>query len=127
MATEQLTMFEDIDESLVRSEVVKALIEYRALKVQKENMEERIAVGAIHLYPSVREVNPLNNMKVKQMEKALEHSLNDDERLIIEKKYLSGVKVKDTQVYIDLGFDKDRYYEIKRSAILLIATALGII
>ena len=36
-------MFEDIDESLVRSEVVKALIEYRALKVQKENMEERIA------------------------------------------------------------------------------------
>ncbi|MCI1593066.1 ArpU family phage packaging/lysis transcriptional regulator [Heyndrickxia oleronia] len=127
MATEQLTMFEDIDESLVRSEVVKALIEYRALKVQKENMEERIAAGAIHLYPSVREVNPLNNMKVRQMEKALEHSLNEDERLIIEKKYLSGVKVKDTQVYMDLGFDKDRYYEIKRSAILLIATALGII
>lgn len=127
LAAEQLAMFEDINESLVRSEVIKALIEYRALKVQKENMQERIAAGARNLYPSVREVNPLNEMKVSQMEKALKHSLNEDERSIIERKYLSGVKVKDTEVYKDLGLDKDRYYEIKRSAILFIATALGII
>jgi ArpU family phage transcriptional regulator len=125
--SEQLAMFKEVDDSIVRSEVVKALIEYRALKVQSENMQERIAAGATNLYPTVRKVNPLNELKVKQMERALRHSLNDEERQIIERKYLSGVKVKDIEVYIDIGLDKDRYYEIKRSAISLIATALGII
>jgi len=124
---EQLELFEEVDESIVRSEVVKALIEYRALKVQRENMQERLAADALHLYPSVRKVNPLNELKVKQMERALNQSLNEEERQIIVKKYLSGVKIKDIEVYLDLGLDKDRYYEIKRSAINLIATALGII
>jgi ArpU family phage transcriptional regulator len=127
LAPEQLEMFEEIDESVVRTEVVKALIEYRALKVQTENMQERMAAGVTNLYPSVRGISPLNEMKVKQMNRALKYSLNEDERLIIEKKYLSGVKVKDIQIYLELGLDKDRYYEIKRSAISLIATALGII
>lgn len=124
---EQLELFEEVDESIVRTEVVKALIEYRALKVQSENMQERLAADALNLYPSVRKVNPLNELKVKQMERTLNHSLNEEERQIIEKKYLSGVKIKDIQVYVDLGLDKDRYYEIKRTAINLIATALGII
>lgn len=127
LTPEQLVMFEEVDESIVRSEVVKVLIEYRALKVQIENMQERIAAGAINLYPSVRKVSPLNEMKVRQMDRALQYSLNEDERLIIEKKYLSGVKVKDIEVYMEIGLAKDRYYEIKRSAISLIATALGII
>jgi ArpU family phage transcriptional regulator len=120
-------MFEAVDESIVRLEVVKALIEFRALKVQLENLKERNAAGVLNLYPCVRKVNPLNEMKVRQMERALTNSLNEDERLIIEKKYLSGIKVKDIDVYMELGLDKDRYYEIKRSAISLIATALGII
>jgi ArpU family phage transcriptional regulator len=127
LAPEQLAMFEEVDESVVRSEVVKALIEYRALKVQNENMQERIEAGATNLFPSVRKVNPLNELKVRQMDRALKHSLNEEERLIIEKKYLSGVKIKDIQIYLEIGLDKDRYYEIKRSAISLIATALGII
>lgn len=127
LAIEQLELFEEVDESIVRSEVVKALIEYRALKVQRENMQERLAADALNLYPSVRKINPLNELKVRQMERALNQSLNEEERQIIQKKYLSGVKIKDIQVYVDLGLDKDRYYEIKRSAINLIATALGII
>lgn len=124
---EQLAMFEEVDESIVRSEVVKALIEYRALKVQNENLQERIEAGATNLFPSIRKVNPLNEMKVRQMDRALKYSLNEEERLIIGKKYLSGVKIKDIEIYMEIGLDKDRYYEIKRSAISLIATALGII
>jgi ArpU family phage transcriptional regulator len=127
MTSEQLAMFEEVDESIVRIEVIKALIEYRALKVQIENMQERLAAGAINLYPTIRKSNPLNELKVRQIERALKNSLNEDERLIIEKKYLSGIKVKDIDVYMEIGLDKDRYYEIKRSAISLIATALGII
>ncbi|MGE8203979.1 ArpU family phage packaging/lysis transcriptional regulator [Heyndrickxia sp. NPDC080065] len=127
MEAEQLVMFEDVDKSLVRSEVINALIEYRALKVQNENIQERIEVGATNLYPSIREVDPLNKIKVSQMERSLKHSLNEDERSLLERKYLSGVRVKDIEVYNDLGLDKDKYYEIKRSAIFNLATALGII
>lgn len=127
MIADQLEMFEEIDESKVRSEVVKALVEYRALKVQIENMQERIAAGADNLFPTVRKTNPLNELKVKQVERTLNCSLNDDQRKIIEMKYLSGVKVKDIQIYTEIGLDKDKYYEIKRSAIALVATALGII
>lgn len=127
MTTEQLTFFEEVNESEVRSEVVKALIEYRALKVKIENMRERVEAGIDNLYPSIRKSSPLDELKVKQMERALNHSLNVDERKIIEMKYLSGTKVKDISVYMEIGLDKDRYYEIKRAAIANMATALGII
>lgn len=127
MANEQLEMFEEIDAKRVRSIVIKELRLYRALKVQLENIEERNVHGAIDLYPTVRKSNEENNLKVKQMERALAHSLDADERKIIEMKYLSGEREKDISVYMDLGMKKDRYYEIKHQAILYLATALAII
>jgi ArpU family phage transcriptional regulator len=127
VTSEQLAMFEEVDDSKVRSEVVKALIEYRALKAQSEIMKERSAAGITSLYPSVRKLNPLNELKVKEIEKIINYFLNEEERRIIERKYLSGTKVKDIEVYLDIGLERKQYYEIKRSAIYLIASALGII
>lgn len=69
----------------------------------------------------------MNELKVKQMERALQNSLDDEERLIIEKKYLTATRVKDINIYMELGMKKDTYYEIKQRAIYRIATALGII
>lgn len=61
------------------------------------------------------------------MERALKNSLDDEERLIIEKKYLTAARMKDINIYMELGMKKDTYYEIKQRAILRIATAFGII
>lgn len=78
-------------------------------------------------FPSIRDSFILNELKVKQMERALENSLDDEERMIIEKKYLAASQTKDIHIYMELGMKKDTYYEIKERAILRIATALGII
>lgn len=83
-------------------------------------LKESVDAG-ISLCPS------LNELKVKQMERALENSLNDEECMIIEKKYLAASQTKDIHIYMELGMKKDTYYEMKQRAILRIATELGII
>ncbi|MGG3629613.1 hypothetical protein CHCC19466_0520 [Bacillus licheniformis] len=106
--------------------VIKELKEYRALKVQIENKKECIREGVM-LFPAIWDSFTVNELKVKQMERALKKSLDDEERLIIEKKYLTAARVKDINIYMELGMKKDTYYEIKQRAICRIATALGII
>lgn len=70
----------------------------------------------------------VNELKVKQMDRApLENCLDEDERSILEKKYLSSRKIKDLEIMIELGLKRDKFYQVKRQAICNIATALGII
>lgn len=127
MGCEQLNLLGELDEKEVRSIVIKELRLYRALKVQLENMEERNDQGINGLYPNLRKINKENQLKVKQMERALNQSLDVEERKIISMKYLSGERKKDIAVYMELGMKKDRYYKIKPLAIKYLATALGII
>ncbi len=68
-----------------------------------------------------------HEIRFKQIERTLKHALDEDERRIIEMKYLGNRKVKDSYVYNELMMKRDPFYEKKRSAIQLIATALGII
>lgn len=124
---DQLKMFEEIDYKELQSIVVKELRLYKALKVQIENMDERNSQDATRLYPTMRTINDTNRLKVEQMERALNHSLDREEREIIEMKYLSGEREKDITVYMDLMMSKDRYYETKQHAIRYLGTALGII
>ncbi|MEC0286014.1 ArpU family phage packaging/lysis transcriptional regulator [Bacillus subtilis] len=124
--TEQLSFLHPVDLKAVRKIVIKELKDYRALKVQLENKKESVDAG-ISPFPSIRDSFILNELKVKQMERALENSLDDEERMIIEKKYLTASQTKDIHIYMELGMKKDTYYEIKHRAILRIATALGII
>lgn len=123
--TEQLSFLHPGDLKAVRKIVIKELKDYRALKVQLENKKSNDA--GISPFPSIRDSFILNELKVKQMERALENSLDDEERMIIEKKYLTASQTKDIHIYMGLGMKKDTYYEIKQRAILRIATALGII
>ncbi|WP_017475042.1 ArpU family phage packaging/lysis transcriptional regulator, partial [Bacillus licheniformis] len=44
-----------------------------------------------------------------------------------EKKYLTAARVKDINIYMDLGITKNAYYRLKKRAIYRLATALGII
>ncbi|EEL78692.1 hypothetical protein bcere0028_56940 [Bacillus cereus AH1271] len=68
-----------------------------------------------------------HEIRFKQIERTLKHALDNDQRQIIELKYLGNEKVKDSYVYNELMMRRDNFYENKKSAIWLIAMALGII
>ncbi|WP_339235401.1 ArpU family phage packaging/lysis transcriptional regulator [Bacillus sp. FSL K6-1012] len=126
-AVEQLSILADVNEKEVRNIVIKELKTYRSLKIQAENRKERKEKGVIGLFPQLRKSTEYNELKVKQMDRALKHCLDQDEYSIIEKKYLSPEKIKDLEIMIELGIKRDKFYQVKRQAIYNIATALGII
>ncbi|MED1412583.1 MULTISPECIES: ArpU family transcriptional regulator [Bacillus] len=123
----QLTLLPAIDketEKKVQKEVVSILKEYRGLKICFENEAEQRQEG-ISLFPEICDTKRANQIKLKQVEKALMHSL--DEVKIIEMKYLSNKKLKDDFIYNELLIKKDAFYAKKKNVIRLIATALGMI
>ncbi|MCY8307187.1 ArpU family transcriptional regulator [Bacillus vallismortis] len=126
-AAEQLSFLPEVNEKEVRKLVIKELKTYRSLKVQAENRKEQKEKGVIGLFPQLRKNTEYNELKVKQMDRALKHCLDQDEYSIIEKKYLSPEKIKDLEIMIELGLKRDKFYQVKRQAIYNIATALGII
>lgn len=126
---EQLAFLPKLDretEKKVQKEVVSILKEYRALKICFENEAEQQQEG-ISLFPEIRNTKRVNQIKFKQVDKALKHCLDEDEVKIIEMKFLSNKKLKDDFIYNELLIKKDSFYEKKKNAIRLIATALGII
>ncbi|WP_342025742.1 ArpU family phage packaging/lysis transcriptional regulator [Cytobacillus pseudoceanisediminis] len=124
----QLSFFPDIDEKEVRSIVVKELKKYKALKIQQQNKLELNEKGIQgNIFPKLLQNDLENELKVIQMERALNNSLDQLERQIIEMKYLSKEKQNDLSIYLDLGLQKKQYYEKKKTAIFMIATAIGII
>ncbi|MED1801342.1 ArpU family phage packaging/lysis transcriptional regulator [Brevibacillus porteri] len=126
-AQEQLSFLEPVDEKEVRKAVVKALKEYKALRVAVQNKQERQEKGIDQLFPRLQKSESTNELKARQIERALQYSLDEIERQIIEEKYLSTSRVKDINVYLDMGLTKDQYYTKKKDAIKQIATALGMI
>ncbi|MCY8134608.1 ArpU family transcriptional regulator [Bacillus spizizenii] len=126
-AAEQLSFLPEVNEKEVRKLVIKELKTYRSLKVQAENRKEQKEKRVIGLFPQLRKNTEYNELKVKQMDRALKHCLDQDEYSIIEKKYLSPQKIKDLEIMIELGIKRDKFYQVKRQAIYNIATALGII
>ncbi|MFC8055330.1 ArpU family phage packaging/lysis transcriptional regulator [Bacillus cereus] len=123
----QLSFFEDIDEKEMRRLVVKELKNYKALCVRMKNQEEQAQAGCVVLFPKMKGDDNNHEIRFKQIERALKHALDEDERRIIELKYLGNRKVKDSFVYNELMIKRDPFYQKKKSAIQLIATALGII
>ncbi|UDB47218.1 ArpU family transcriptional regulator [Bacillus safensis] len=124
---EQLSMFSEIDEKQVRIALIQELKLYKALKVKVENLKEQEAHGATGLFASLRNQEIFNVLKVSQIERALEYSLDEIEQDIIRMKYLTSRIVKDLEVCEELGLKKDRYYKLKKQATFKLSTALGII
>ncbi|PET77582.1 ArpU family transcriptional regulator [Bacillus sp. AFS001701] len=127
MNIEQLSFIDEIDEKKVRRAVIKQLKRFKALRVAVQNKDEQIAEGVENPFPKIVDKEKEKRFKVKQMERAIEYALDDIEREVIEKKYLSSSRVKDINLYLDLGITKDQYYEHKRQAIFALAEALNII
>ncbi|WP_144489094.1 ArpU family phage packaging/lysis transcriptional regulator [Bacillus thuringiensis] len=113
-------------EKEMRIEVIKALKNYKALRVRMKNIQEQHEAGCETLFLKVKE-DPEHELRFKQIERTLNDALDEDQRRIIEMKYLGNESVKDPYVYHELMIQRDPYYEKKGRAIVLIATALGII
>jgi hypothetical protein len=82
MTVKQLTLFKNIDEKEIQNLLIMELHNYRALKVQIENKKEREEAGVIDLFPPVRKEGQLNELKVRQVDRALNRSLDFTERRI---------------------------------------------
>ncbi|ABY46509.1 ArpU family phage packaging/lysis transcriptional regulator [Bacillus mycoides] len=121
---EQLTLLPAIDDKKVQKEVVSILKEYRALKMRFNNEVEQ---EGISLFPELRNSKTMSQFKVRQIEKVLDDILDDDERSIISMKFLTNKSVKDSFVQNELMISNSYFYAKKKSAIKLVATALGII
>jgi len=126
-AQEQLSFLQPINEREVQKAVVKELKSYKALRVAVQNKQEQTEKGIDQLFPRLHQSDTKNELKAKQIERALEYSLDEIERRIIEEKYLSPTRVNDINIYLDMGLTKDQYYTKKKEAIFQIATALSII
>ena len=60
----------------------------------------------VGLFPVLRKEDNLAELKVKQIERALEYSLDEIEREIIQIKYLESKQTKDINIYMDLGLKR---------------------
>jgi len=120
-------LVQGIDERKVRNIVIKELKEFKALRIAMENKKEIEDEGLEILFPMLNNNEKEKIIKFKQINRAINEALDEIEREIIEKKYLSATRIKDIELYLDMGITKDQYYMYKKQAIFQIATALRII
>ncbi|MES1035173.1 ArpU family phage packaging/lysis transcriptional regulator [Bacillus pumilus] len=127
MLTTQLCLIPEVNEKQVRQTLINELKLYKALKVKLENLDEQKANGILTLFPRLKDQHVCSELKVRQIEGALEYSLDEVEQDIIRMKYLTSRMVKDLEVCEELELKKDRYYKLKKQATFKLSTALGII
>ncbi|MCM3365304.1 ArpU family phage packaging/lysis transcriptional regulator [Bacillus safensis] len=127
MTVEVLHLLPEVNEKQVRQTLINELKLYKALKVKQENLDEQKANDILTLFPRLKDQNVCSDLKVRQIERALEYSLDEIEQDIIRMKYLTSRMVKDLEVCEELGLKKDRYYKLKKQATFKLSTALGII
>ncbi|KQL40383.1 ArpU family transcriptional regulator [Bacillus sp. FJAT-21955] len=127
LTVEVLHLLPEVNEKQVRQTLINELKLYKALKVKQENLDEQKANGILTLFPKLKDQNVCSELKVRQIERALEYSLDEIEQDIIRMKYLTSRMVKDLEVCEELGLKKDRYYKLKKQATFKLSTALGII
>ncbi|MEN1936103.1 ArpU family transcriptional regulator [Paenibacillus sp. 102] len=83
----QLSFFGDIDEKEMRRLVVKELKNYKVLCVRMKNQEEQMQAGCVVLFPKMKD-DKKHEIRFKQIERTLQNALDNDQRQIIEPKYL---------------------------------------
>ncbi|MGN7279615.1 ArpU family phage packaging/lysis transcriptional regulator [Bacillus altitudinis] len=127
MSVEALHPLTEINEKQVRQTLINELKLYKALKIKQENLDEQKVNDILTLFPRLIGQNVCSELKVRQIERALEYSLDEIEQDIIRMKYLTSRMVKDLEVCEELGLKKDRYYKLKKQATFNLSTALGII
>ncbi|HDR7926316.1 TPA: DUF1492 domain-containing protein [Bacillus paranthracis] len=112
----------------ILEEVIKALQDYRVLKVKFHNLQEKSAFGVELLFPELRDSsNDVKYLRYIQIKRALEEALDEDERRILEMKYMNTKSLNDDYIYTVIGIKRATFYRKKKSAINNFADAINII
>ncbi|MEN2765665.1 ArpU family phage packaging/lysis transcriptional regulator [Ornithinibacillus xuwenensis] len=121
--------YKEISVKDIQEAVIRDLKNYKALKVKLENIRERKEASALHIFPVLKRNESIDELKAKQIERAINDSLDPIERKIIEYKYLNinSRDMTDLEIHMELGLKKGKYYIKKKEAIFQLAKALGII
>ncbi|PGK43982.1 ArpU family transcriptional regulator [Bacillus anthracis] len=123
---DQLSFFKHIEEKEIRPFVIEELRKYRVLRVRFQNQQERTELGAELLFPELKQVDK-HELKYRQLKRAFEEALDEDEQRIPEMKYMSIKELNDDYIYTVLGMKRGKFYRKRKSGIVNLATALGMI
>ncbi|EJR23461.1 ArpU family phage transcriptional regulator [Bacillus cereus VD156] len=78
------------------------------------------------MFPELKQVDK-HELKYRQLKRAFEEALDEDEQRIFEMKYMSIKELNDDYIYTILGMKRDKFYRKRKSGIINFATALGMI
>lgn len=131
---DQLSFFKHVEEKEIRPFVIEELRKYRVLRVRFQNQQERTELGAELLFPELKQVDKhelkqvdKHELKYRQLKRAFEEALDEDEQRILEMKYMSIKELNDDYIYTVLGMKRGKFYRKRKSGIVNLATALGMI
>ncbi|MEB9381774.1 ArpU family phage packaging/lysis transcriptional regulator [Bacillus cereus] len=115
-----------VNEKEIRPFVIEVLRDYRVLKVKFQNIQERTEFGAELLFPELRKSTD-DEIRYRQLKRAFEEALDEDEQQILEMKYMNHKELNDEYIYTGLGMKKGKFYRKKKMAVRNVAKALGMI
>lgn len=118
---ESIISFTYVNEKEIRPFVIEELKKYKVLRVRFQNQRERMELGADLLFPELRKLN-VHELKYRQLQRAFEHALDQDEQRILEMKYMSATELNDDYIYTVLGMKRGKFYRKRKSGILNFAT-----
>ena len=61
------------------------------------------------MFPELRKLN-VHELKYRQLQRAFEHALDQDEQRILEMKYMSATELNDDYIYTVLGMKRGKFY-----------------
>ncbi|PFS62552.1 ArpU family transcriptional regulator [Bacillus cereus] len=115
-----------VNEKDIRPFVIEELRDYRVLKVKFKNIEEQAAFGVELLFPELRKCTE-DEIRYRQLKRAFEEALDEDEQRVLEAKYMSGKEVNNDYLATMLGMREGKFYRKRKSGIIRFARALNMI
>ncbi|MCY8957381.1 ArpU family transcriptional regulator [Bacillus cereus] len=123
---DQLSFFKHIEEKEIRTFVIEELRKYRVLRIRFQNQQEKTELGVELLFPELKQADKYE-LKYRQLKRAFEEALDEDEQRTLEMKYMSIKELNDDYIYTILGMKRGKFYRKRKSGIINFATALGMI
>ncbi|MRS27108.1 ArpU family phage packaging/lysis transcriptional regulator [Bacillus sp. RIT694] len=113
-----------VNEKEIRPFVIEELRDYRVLKVKFKNIQERTEFGAELMFPELRKSTE-DEIRYRQLKRAFEEALDEDEQQILKMKYMNHKELNDEYIYTMLGMKRGKYYRKRKSGVLRFAKALS--
>ncbi|PEM30903.1 ArpU family transcriptional regulator [Bacillus wiedmannii] len=115
-----------VNEKEIRPFVIEELRDYRVLKVKFKNMQERTEFGVELMFPELRK-STQDEIRYRQLKRAFEEALDEDEQRVLEAKYMSGKELNNDYLATTLGMKEGKFYRKRKSGIINFARALNMI